>query len=135
MHNNNSIHITCYTVHLNTFIFNTIRRVGDAHIQAMDLSIADGVYSQIDRSTTGAPHHTSNILSHTYSSLVNVQQNSKNEEELLPNYSARGFEENMTGEINQALIVHKPEPIVVYSTVVRQTSGEKVTVKTTHQKV
>ena len=104
----------------------------NTHIQAMDLSTADGVYSQIDRSTTGVPHHTSNTLPHTYSSLVNVKQNGVNEE-LPPNYSAIGFEENMAGEMNQLPVVHKPEPIVVYSTVVRQTSGEKVTVKTMHK--
>ena len=109
-------------------------RIGDTHIQAMDLSTADGVYSQINRSTTGAPHHTSNTLPHTYSSLVNVQQNSTNEEELPLNYSAIGFEENMAGEMSQFPVAHKPEPMVVYSTVVRQTSGEKVTVKTMHKK-
>ena len=109
-------------------------RMGNTHIQAVDLSTADGVYSQIDRSTTGVPHYTSSTLPHTYSSLVNVQQNSTNEEKLPPNYSAIGFEENMTGEMNQLPVVHKPEPMVVYSTVVRQTSGEKVTVKTMHKK-
>ena len=108
--------------------------MGNTHIQAMDLSTADGVYSQVDRSTTGVSHHTSNSLPTTYSSLVNVQQNSTNEEELPPNYSAIGFEENMAGEINQLPVAHKPEPMVVYSTVVRQTSGEKVTVKTMHKK-
>ena len=108
--------------------------MGNTHIHALDLSTADGVYSQINRSTTGVPHHTSNTLSHTYSSLVNVQQNSTKEEELPPNYSVIGFEENMAGEMNQLPIAHKPEPMVVYSTVVRQTSGEKVTVKTMHKK-
>ena len=106
--------------------------MGNIHIQAMDLSTTDGVYSQIDRSTTGRPHHTSNTLSHTYSSLVDVKQNSANEEKLPPNYSAIGFEENMAGEMNQLPVALKPEPMVVYSTVVRQTSGEKVTVKTMH---
>ena len=107
--------------------------MGNTHIQDMNLSTADGVYSQIDRSTTGVQHHNSNTLSHTYSSLVNVQQNSANEE-LPPNYSAIGFEENMAGQMNQLPIAHKPEPMIVYSTVVRQTSGEKVTVKTMHKK-
>ena len=92
-------------------------------MQAMDLSIADDVYNQIDRSTTGVPHHTSNTLPTTYSSLVNVQQNSTNKEELPQNCSVIEFE-----EMNP--VVHKAESMVVYSTVVRQTSGEKVTVKT-----
>ena len=108
--------------------------MGNTNIQAMDLSTADGVYSQIDRSTNEGPQHTSNTLPHTYSSLVNVEQNCTNEEELPPNYSIIGFEENMAGEMNQVPVTHKPEPMVVYSTVVRQTSGEKVTVKTMHKK-
>ena len=87
-------------------------------MQAQDLSTADAVYSQIDRSKTGVPHHTSNTLPQTYSSLVNVQQNNANEEELPPNYSVIGFAENMAGEMNQPPIAHKPEPMVVYSTVV-----------------
>ena len=50
----------------------------------MDFSTADGVYSQINGRTTEVSHHTSNTLPHTYSSsLVNVQQNNTNEEELL----------------------------------------------------
>ena len=104
--------------------------MGNTHIQALDLSKADDFYSQIDRSTTGVPHHTSNtlVLSHAYNSLVNVQQNSTNEEKLPHNCSVIGFE-----EMNQIPVAHKPEPMVVYSTVVRQTSGEKVTVKTMHK--
>ena len=103
--------------------------MGDTHIQAMDLSTADGVYSQIDRSTTGVPHHTSNTLPHTYSSLVNVQQNSTNEEELPQNCSVITVKENIA---YQFPVAHKPDPMVVYSSVVRQTSGEKVSVKNKH---
>ena len=102
--------------------------MGNTHIQALDLSTVDDAYSQIDRSTTGVPHHTSNMLSHAYSSLVNVKQNSTNEEELPQNYSVIGFK-----EMNQPPVAHKPDPMVVYSTVIRQTSGEKVTVKTMHK--
>ena len=102
--------------------------MGNTHIQPLDLSRADGVYSQNDRSTTGVPHLNSNTLSHAYSSLVNVQQKSGSEKKLPQDYSVIGFE-----EMNQLPVAHKPEPIVVYSTVVRQTSGEKVTVKTMHK--
>ena len=99
-------------------------------MQALGLSTADGVYSKIDRSTTGAPHHTSNTLLHTISSLINVKQNSTNEEELPQNCSVITVEENIA---YQFPIAHKPEPMVAYSTVVRQMSGEKVIVKTMHK--
>ena len=76
-------------------------------MKALDLSTADGVYSQIDRSTTGVPHHTSNTLPHTYSTLVNVQQKSGNAE-LFQNYSVITVEENIA---YQFPVAYKPEPM------------------------
>ena len=107
-----------FYIHINVYFFFQYYRMGDTRIQAMDFSTADNVYGQID---------TSNTLPTTNSSLVNVQQNSTNEEELPQNCSVITFEENIA---YQFPVDHKSEPMV---TVERQTSGEKVTVKTMHE--
>ena len=101
------LHITVYC---NVYFYFQHYRMGNTHIQTLDLSTADDAYSQIDRSTTGAPHHTSNTLSHTCSSLVNVQQNSTNEK-LPQNCSIITVEENIA---YQFPVAHKAEPMVVY---------------------
>ena len=102
MHNNKldiHIHVT------NEYFFFQHYRMGNTHIQALDLSTADGVYCQI---TTGVPQHTSNTLPHTYSSLVNVQQNSRNEKMLPQKCSEINVEENIA---YQFPVAHNPLPM------------------------